>query len=109
MPITSTNMRGTPSARRADSSRAQGVVSVTSITSEIEVATRIVMIAAAISPCRVSPRPNGSGTTTSPSVTMLSVAGSTMMPVKIGMNSHTRFTKNPSGSADARASTSVPT
>ena len=96
---------------RADaaSSRAQGVVSVTSITSEIDVATRIAIIAAAISPWRVRPSPNGSGTTTSPAVTMLSVAGSTMMPVKIGMNSHTRLTKKPSGSADARASTSVTT
>ena len=102
MPITSTNMRGTPSARSADSSRAQGVVSVTSSTSEIDVATRMVMIAAAVSPWRVSPRPNGSGTTISPGVTTLSVAGSTMMPVKIGMNSHTRLTKKPSGSRDAR-------
>ena len=31
----------------------------------------------------------------------------TMIPVKIGMNSHTRRTKKPSGSADATASTSV--
>ena len=37
----------------------------------------------------------------------LNVAGSTTMPVKIGMNSHTRLTKNAERSRDAAASTSV--
>ncbi len=104
-------MRGTNSARRAASSRAHGVVRVSSTTSEIDVATRITIRPAAVSPCWVRPTslPNHvpRGTTTSPGVMKLKVAGSTTMPVKIGMNSHTRLTKNPSGRPDATARTSV--
>ena len=69
------------------------------------------MSAAPVSPCAVNPTGGRtrcqSGTTTSPGVTKLSVAGSTTMPVKIGTNSHTRLTKKPTGSADAAASSSV--
>ena len=42
-----------------------------------------------------------------PGVMKLNIAGITMMPVKIGMNSHTRLTKNPSGSAETIASRTV--
>ena len=40
-------------------------------------------------------------------MTTLSVAGATTMPVKIGMKSHTRLTKNDTESCDAAASASV--
>ena len=42
-----------------------------------------------------------------PGVMKLNMAGIAMIPVKIGMNSHTRFTKNPSGSREATARTTV--
>ena len=48
-----------------------------------------------------------SGTTMSPGVMKLKVAGSTTMPVKIGMNSHTRLTKNDSESRERRPATRV--
>ena len=86
------------SARSAASSRVHGVVSVSSTTSEIDVATRVTISPAEVRPWAVRPTscPNQvpSGTTMSPGVMKLSVAGSTTMPVKIGTNSHTRLTKN---------------
>ncbi len=61
-------------------------------------ATRVTISPAAVRPCCVSPSgwPNQvpSGTTMSPWVMTFNVAGSTTMPVKIGMKSHTRLTKN---------------
>jgi hypothetical protein len=41
-------------------------------------------------------------------VTKLNIAGITMIPVKIGMNSQTRLTKNAGDSREATARTSVP-
>ena len=98
MPSTSTNIFGTNSARRAASSRFHGVVRVSRTTSEIEVATRITMIAAAVQALARDPElvaePRAERDRRScPRVMTLSVAGSTTMPVKIGMNSHTRLTK----------------
>ena len=105
-------MRGTTSARSAASSLAHGVVRVSSTTSEIDTATRLTIRPAACRPWLVMPTgwPNHqapSGTTMWPWVTKLSVAGSTTMPVKIGMNSQTRLMKNDSVSCEAAASTSV--
>ena len=106
------NMRGTARARSAASSRFHGVVSVSSTTSEIDTATRVTIRPAEVSPWLVIPTrwPNHvpNGTTMSPWVMKLNVAGSTTMPVKIGMNSQTRLMKNDSDSPDAAASTSVP-
>ena len=71
------------------------------------------MIAAPCRPCAVSPTswPNQvpRGTTIVPGVMRLSVAGSTTMPVKIGMNSQTRLTKKTSDSplTTPRASTAA--
>ena len=42
-----------------------------------------------------------------PGVMKLNIAGIAMIPVKIGMNSHTRFTKKPTGSREAAARTTV--
>ena len=93
---------GTKSARSAERRRVQGVVRVSSTTREIETATRTMMIAAPCSPSDVSPtswpKQVPRGTTIVPGVIRLSVAGSTTMPVKIGMKSQTRLTKNTSDS-----------
>ena len=87
------------------------MVSVSSTTSEIDVATRITISPALCRPWLVSPTrcPNHdpSGTTMWPWVTKLKVAGRTTTPVKIGMNSHTRLTKNPTGRREAAASPRV--
>ena len=48
-------IRGMNSARRAASNRVQGVVSVMSTTSETEVATRMTIRPAVVSPCGVIP------------------------------------------------------
>ena len=85
--------------RSAASSRVHGVVSVSSTTSEIDVATRVTMIAAPCRPSLVTPTgvPNHvpSGTTIVPGRDEAQAwPGSTTMPVKIGMNSQTRLTKN---------------
>ena len=53
--MTSTKMRGTPSARSAASRRTHGVVSVTRTTSEMDVATRVTTSAALVSPWAVNP------------------------------------------------------
>ena len=45
------NIRGTNSARSAASSRVHGVVSVSSTTSEIDVATRVTIRPADVRPC----------------------------------------------------------
>ena len=105
-------IRGTNSARRLASSFVHGVVSVSRTTSETEVATLITISPADVRPCEVTPTALPfqchRGSTIVPGVMKLSVAGSTMMPVKIGMNSHTRLTKKPTGSAESAASRSVP-
>ena len=104
-------MRGTNSERSDASSRFHGVVTVSSTTSEIDTATRVTISAAESSPWRVSPAgwPNQvpSGTTIWPCVMKLSVAGATTIPVKIGMKSHTRLTKNRRVRPDVVAITSV--
>ncbi len=72
MPMTSTKIFGTPSARSAASSRTHGVVSVSSTTSEMDVATRVMMSPAPCRPCSVMPCgwpcQCHSGRTTSPGV-----------------------------------------
>ena len=111
MPTISTKIRGRPRARSAASSRAQDVVSVSSMTSETDAATRVTISAAECRPWAVNP--SGcpcqchSGSTTSPVVMIDSVAGRTTTPVKIGTNSHTRFRKTPSGRRLASASATV--
>ena len=110
--MTRTNIRGTPSARSAASSRTHGVVSVSSTTSEIDTATRVTTSAAEVQALggealRVAV-PVHSGSTSRRGVTMDSVAGSTTMPVKTGTNSHTRLMKKPQrqrgGGREQRAS-----
>ena len=104
--MTRMNIRGTNSARSAASRRGHGVVIVTSTTSEIDVATRMTIRPAAVNPCSVSPTrvPNQvpSGTTIVPWVMKLNVAGTTTIPVKIGMKSQTRLTKKRSDSRGHR-------
>ncbi len=101
------NMRGTNNDRNAASSFVHEVVSVSSTTSETDVATRVTISAALVSPCDVSPTswPNQvpSGTTMAPGVMRFSVAGRTTMPVKMGTKSQTRLTKKPSDSLDIAA------
>src|SRR3954452_5490382 len=105
------NIRGTKRARNAANNFDHGVVDVSSTTNEIEVATRATISAAEVRPWLVRPTsvPNHvpRERTTCPGVMTLSVAGSTMIPVKIGMKSHTRLTKNETESAETAASTSA--
>ena len=112
MPDDQHEHRAARPARAAREQPDHGVVRVTSTTSEIEVAhAGHDQRRRSVSPCAVSPTgwPNQSpsGTTSSPGVTIENVAGSTTIPVKIGMNSQTRLTKKPSGSRDAAASARV--
>lgn len=102
---------GTNRARSAARSLTHGVVSVSSTTSETDVATRSTMMTAAVMPWLVRPTAFPCqchmGTTTLPCVMKLNMAGITMIPVKMGMNSHTRLMKNPSGSPENMARISV--
>lgn len=84
---------GTNNARTAASSLAHGVVMASSTTSEIETATRNTMSPAASRPCEVIP-------IVVPPATFSFV---TLGNVVLGMKSHARRTKKPSGILDAAA------
>ncbi len=111
IPMIRMKILGTYRARRPARSFVHGVVKVSRTTSETDVATRMTSRPAPVRPCSVIPTgwpfQCHSGRTIVPGVMKLNIAGITMMPVKIGMNSHTRLTKNPIGSAETIASRTV--
>src|SRR5512136_11036 len=105
IPRIKTNTSGTCNTPSALSTLFQGVVNTRSTVNETDVLTRNKRNSAVIAPVCVMTNPSGKCASGGPGV--IKNAGMATIPVKNGMNSHTRLTKKPMGTDESHASIRV--